>query len=180
MLQYLRLKFSITFLLLCFIVIFTHNSCIPAKRVPYIVDGQVWEELIWKENGVEDIVKILPSIPYKEALAEMLSCDGLLILQASNCNHQIPAKIYEYLRAQRPILALTDITGDTAQLLLDEGIEDIAALDDKDKITEGLLEFIKKIKANNIKIPSLSSVKKYSRQSRTAELACILNKVIND
>jgi len=30
---------------------------------------------------------------------EMLRADGLLVLQASNCNDQIPAKAYEYLRS---------------------------------------------------------------------------------
>ena len=38
----------------------------------------------------------------------MLRADGLLILQAANCNEQIPAKLYKYLRARRPIVALTD------------------------------------------------------------------------
>ena len=42
---------------------------------------------------------------------------GLLLLQASNCNDQVPAKAYEYLRCHRPVLALTDPAGDTAELL---------------------------------------------------------------
>ena len=36
--------------------------------------------------------------------------DALLVLQASNCNEQIPAKLYEYLRTGRPILC-TDRSG---------------------------------------------------------------------
>ena len=51
------------------------------------------------------------------ALAEQLAADGLLLFQAANCNHQIPAKLYEYLRAGRPILALTDAAGNTAATL---------------------------------------------------------------
>jgi len=50
----------------------------------------------------------------------------LLLLQASNCNSQIPAKVYEYLRAGKPILALTDPEGDTATLLRNLGINTIA------------------------------------------------------
>src|SRR5690606_1324512 len=67
--------------------------------------------------GISQIVSLAPAIPYKQALSEMLAVDGLLLLQAANCNNQIPAKLYEYLRAQRPILALTDPAGDTAQKL---------------------------------------------------------------
>ena len=58
--------------------------------------------------GIDDIVRLEPPIDYLGALQEMLAADGLLILQASNCNAQVPAKLYEYLRAKRPILALTD------------------------------------------------------------------------
>ena len=58
--------------------------------------------------GIADMVELAPPKPYADALAEMLTVDGLLVLQASNCNDQIPAKAYEYLRAGRPLLALTD------------------------------------------------------------------------
>ncbi|MHB8847456.1 MAG: glycosyltransferase, partial [Burkholderiales bacterium] len=75
-------------------------------------------------------------------LTEMLTTDGLLILQASNCNHQIPAKLYEYMRAGRPILALTDPVGDTAKLLQEAGIHTIAPLDDVEAIQEKLLDFL--------------------------------------
>ncbi len=61
-----------------------------------------------KESRIEDIVTISAALPYREALREMLDADGLLLFQASNCNNQVPAKLYEYLRARRPILALTD------------------------------------------------------------------------
>lgn len=67
------------------------------------------------------VVSLAPPISYNDALAEMLTVDGLLILQAANCNNQIPAKLYEYLRAQRPILALTDLVGDTAEKLRSMG-----------------------------------------------------------
>jgi hypothetical protein len=70
---------------------------------------------------IDDIVMLEPRVGYREALAEMLAADGLLVLQAANCNYQVPAKLYEYLRARRPILALTDAAGDTAQTLADAG-----------------------------------------------------------
>ena len=70
-----------------------------------------------QELGLGDLVKLLPRIPYKEALEEYLSSDALLLMQAANCEHQIPAKTYEYFRLGKPILALTSETGDTAALL---------------------------------------------------------------
>src|SRR5689334_12215337 len=56
--------------------------------------------------GINDIVFLEPTISHRESLIEMLNADGLLIFQAANCNLQIPAKLYECLRARRPIFAL--------------------------------------------------------------------------
>lgn len=91
-----------------------------------------------RRHAVEDMVEVLPPVPYREALVEMLRADGLLVLQAANCNEQVPAKLYEYLRARRPIVALTDAAGDTAGVLHRAGVVDIAPLDEEHAIC-GLL-----------------------------------------
>ena len=132
-----------------------------------------------EQYGIDPIVSLEPPIPYQQALSEMLAADGLLILQASNCNNQIPAKLYEYLRAHRPILALTDPTGDTAKKLTSVGINTIARLDSKHDIMHKLMEFIESIKNNNIQIISADKVKKNSREYRTEELVQLLNNIKN-
>ncbi|MDZ7829182.1 MAG: GNAT family N-acetyltransferase [Halofilum sp. (in: g-proteobacteria)] len=91
-----------------------------------------------RRHEVQDAIEVLPAIGYRDALEEMLRADGLLVLQASNCNQQIPAKLYEYLRARRPIIALTDPAGDTAAVARAAGIDTIAPLDD-DAAIAGLL-----------------------------------------
>ena len=63
-----------------------------------------------REAGVAQWVSIAQQVPYQTALEEMIAADGLLLLQGSLANEQIPAKAYEYLRAQRPIFALVDPT----------------------------------------------------------------------
>lgn len=75
------------------------------------------------QHGLADVVHIAPPIPYRDAIAEMMGADLLLVFQGSHFNAQIPAKIYEYLRAQRPMLAVLDPSGDTAtQLRRFEGV----------------------------------------------------------
>jgi hypothetical protein len=128
-------------------------------------------------HGLADIVFLEPNIPYEMALAEMLTADGLLVFQASNCNHQIPAKIYEYLRARRPILALTDPLGDTANVLLEAGLTGIARLDDKDDIAEKILAFIGNLKNQVHEIANDEKIVQHSRESRTQLLADVLNAI---
>lgn len=129
------------------------------------------------EAGVGALVSLEPPMEYGEALAEMLSADGLLILQASNCNHQIPAKLYEYLRAARPILALTDPTGDTADLLKRCGISTIAPLDSAKAISDMFIRFIDLIRTGQAQIPAGEDVRQFSRERHTAELAQLLDAV---
>ena len=132
------------------------------------------------QYGIGAIVSLAPPIPYREALSEMLTADGLLILQASNCNNQIPAKLYEYLRSHRPILALTDPSGDTAATLLKVGIDTIAPLDSIPDIVHGLLNFLELIKNGRAPIASMEQVSATSRRSRTKELTNLLDQIAQE
>lgn len=130
------------------------------------------------ENGIEDIVKLEPAIPYRFALKEMLDADGLLLMQASNCNHQIPAKLYEYIRARRPVLALTDPGGDTAAALREVGLDSIVKLDSEREIMEHLQLFLCQIRAMTAPLPSLDSVASLSRRARTFELGRLFDSIV--
>lgn len=129
------------------------------------------------QYGIRGIVLLAPPISYQDALSEMLTADGLLIFQASTCNNQIPAKLYEYLRARRPILALTDPVGDTAAALTSMGIDTIAPLDSKDGIMHKLLHFLALVKENNAPVASMEKVLKNSRRSKSKELANLFDQV---
>lgn len=127
--------------------------------------------------GVGAVVSLEPHIPYASALAEMLSAGGLLVLQASNCNDQVPAKIYEYFRARRPILALTDPAGDTAATLRRAGIDTIAPLDDAGAIACALDSFLARAAAGDAPLAPDEMVASYSRRARSRELARLLRQV---
>ncbi len=131
-----------------------------------------------KRYEIESIVSLAPPISYKEAIAEMLSADGLLILQASNCNNQIPAKLYEYLRAQKPILALTDPEGDTALKLKSLGINTIARLDSKLEIIEMLQTYLESIQKKFTQDIPIDQLYLNSREARTVELVHVLDEVV--
>ena len=127
------------------------------------------------KHGVSSAVKTLPPIDYSSAIKEMQAADGLVILQASNCNDQIPAKIYEYFRSGRPILVLSDPEGDTAGVARQAGISNIAPLDDVDLIYALLVGFLE---GGARSLPSENAVASASRYSRTRELAAILDSAI--
>ena len=116
-------------------------------------------------------------MPSRQALAEMMNADGLLLFQASNCNHQIPAKIYEYLRARRPILALTDPEGDTAGVLRGAGCGTVVRLDAQEEIAAGMQGFLKDVREGRGDTASDAEIESHSRRARTAELARLLDEI---
>ena len=125
--------------------------------------------------GIEPFVELMPPIPYRAALQEMLRADALLVLQAANCNEQIPAKLYEYLRTGRPIVALTDPSGDTAGVVRAAGLDAIARLDSAADIAALLARFIAAVRGGKAKLPAADYVAAASRRGRARELAAVLD-----
>ncbi len=126
---------------------------------------------------IEDIVALEPPIPYRKALAEMLDADGLLIFQGRTSNPAIPAKLYEYFRAQRPIFAMVDSEGDTAETLRQMQIGTLVPLDSENEIARALGEFLSSLRAGELPTLSRESARRHSRKSRTAELVELLDEI---
>lgn len=125
-------------------------------------------------HGARDFVELCPALPYREALAEMMTVDVLLIMQASNCNAQIPAKIYEYLRAGKPILGLTDPLGDTAGVMRDAGLNDVVRLDSADEIALALPALARDWRQGKMALPRPRAVRQASRRVRSRALVDLL------
>ncbi len=129
-------------------------------------------------HGVEEQVEVAPALPYRAALAEMLAADGLLVLQAANCNDQIPAKLYEYLRCGRPVLGLTDPLGDTAWALKRAGVSLLAPLNDEAAIERLLARTLAGLVAGDLPGPAPGAAREASREARSRELADLLARVV--
>ncbi|MBB4844141.1 glycosyltransferase involved in cell wall biosynthesis [Paucibacter oligotrophus] len=128
--------------------------------------------------GAADFIELCPPLPYEEALAEMMSADALLLLQAANCNTQVPAKLYEYLRAGRPILALTDAAGDTAATLRAAGLGDILPLDSAPAIAAAVPAWLARLRVGTASLPAAEVVAAASRARRSAALAGLLEGLV--
>ena len=126
------------------------------------------------QHGVQDLVETLPPLPYRDALAEMLRADALLVMQGDNCNEQVPAKVYEYLRARRPILCLSDPLGDTASVMRAAGVRAIAKLESVDDMVSLLPAFLQSVDEGSASLPRDEAVRHASRMERSAALAGLL------
>ena len=139
------------------------------------IHGQLLRDLA-SRHRVAELVEIAEPIPYRAALAEMLDADGLVVLQAANCNEQIPAKFYEYLRAGRPILGLADAAGDTASAMRRAGVAHIAALEDAAGTAAVLERFVDDLHGGRALCPDGAVTGAATRRARASELADLLNR----
>ena len=127
--------------------------------------------------GVGDIVELAPAIAYVEALAEMLNASGLILLQAANCNYQIPAKLYEYIRAGRPIFALTDAAGDSAGIIRQLPGNTLANIASCEDIKAKLKAFLGRLDAAMETTGAQPSAQRFSRREKSRELAGLLDSI---
>jgi glycosyltransferase involved in cell wall biosynthesis len=130
------------------------------------------------QRSLESIVLLAPAVPYRDALKEMVLADGLLIFQAANCNHQIPAKVYEYMRAGRPIFAITDRRGDTAETLRSAGITTIGQLDDAADLAAQLRFFLISLAKGEAPVAAKHVASRFSRRAQAKELAGLFAAVV--
>ncbi|MCI0421792.1 MAG: glycosyltransferase, partial [Acidobacteria bacterium] len=133
---------------------------------------------VLKELGIDDITHLLPAVPYSQVLREGAEADALLLFQAATCNHQIPAKIYEYMRLGKPILAITAEAGDTAALLRDVGGSTRADLEDEEAIYAAFPGFLDALERGIHPVPDAAKVSHYDRRYQARLLARQLDSLV--
>jgi len=127
--------------------------------------------------GIESIVSLGPRISGRDALIEQAQADGLLLFQGPQYDHQIPAKVYEYMRIGRPVFALVGENGDTAALLRSTGGAEIVPIDDVSTIQTRLHAFIGTLRNGTAPHVEPSVAAQFSRRAQTGKLAELLGQM---
>jgi glycosyltransferase involved in cell wall biosynthesis len=92
------------------------------------------------ELKLQRVVEFMPRVPRRESLQAMVDASALLLLQPGH-DVAVPAKLYEYLAARRPILAIC--SGETAEVVSRSGIALCARADDGSAVLQALLGVIR-------------------------------------
>jgi glycosyltransferase involved in cell wall biosynthesis len=75
-----------------------------------------------QRRGLSSLVTVEGQLPYRQALRVTTEADILLLLDTPGRRLGVPAKLYEYLGARRPILALAERGGDVEWVLKQSGV----------------------------------------------------------
>ncbi|HUE86409.1 MAG TPA: glycosyltransferase family 4 protein [Vicinamibacterales bacterium] len=124
--------------------------------------------------GLDGMVELVESQPRREILREMRGASCLLLLQPGT-TVSIPGKLFEYLAAGRPILAIAE-PGETADLVRASGCGLAVLPDDQ----EGIERAIESLVRQGIAAPAAPPVELFDGRLRTGELAAVLDHVAGD
>lgn len=153
---------------------------ISADTLRVVLRASGHDELIAGQIGarrLDAIVRLEPSIPYREALTEMLAADGLLIFQGYTSNPAIPAKLYEYLRCRRPIFAMADHGGDTAALLRANSAGCVVDPERAQEIAPALADFLERLERQAVPVIAPAALERFARHNLAAELAELFDRI---
>lgn len=130
--------------------------------------------------GLSGSVEIISRLPYANALQELANADVLLLLQASeDTRGLVPAKLYEYLRMQKPVLALT-LGGEASALLEQTGGGFVVDPADAAQLARVLGEIFSRWQQGTLGRcrASQAVVQRYDRRALAGELATIFERAL--
>ncbi|WP_206832588.1 glycosyltransferase family 4 protein [Alicyclobacillus fructus] len=128
-----------------------------------------------RQLGLEGVIEPLGYLPRREALARLLAADAALLIgdQSEQAKDYVPGKLYEYLYAGRPILALLR-EGEAADLIRRERAGIIAPPDDPAAISHAMLQLMTHPEAE--RRPWNPA---YSRRAQAQQLARLMDEVLS-
>jgi glycosyltransferase involved in cell wall biosynthesis len=138
----------------------------------------------WVEAlGLGDRLELLPYVPHRRALELQRDSEANLLLlpEAAGRGRVVPSgKIFEYLAAERPILAAVPPDGAAAELVRETGAGIVVAPEDERGLREALLGLHARWRAGKLTNGYLTPEQRarLSRKTRVEELAALLERVV--
>jgi len=135
-----------------------------------------------RQKGLEPIFQYTGFLPHEQAVQNIYRSDwGLATLSAgaryADENH-IPGKVYEYIGAQKPVLALVPAAGAAGRLIEEHRLGLVAPTGDKDAVKQAL-----RIIMAGTFVPARSGFLQagllYSRRQTARRMAEVLDRVCN-
>ena len=139
------------------------------------VDVSVVESL--NAHGLQLYVKLNPYMPYAEAAEAQRSAAVLLLLinNTPQAKGILSGKLFEYLAANRPILAVGPADGDVASILQETQAGHIAGFDDKNGMKTIVENYYKLFQNGQLLCHSdMEAIDRYSRRNLAGKYADIL------
>ena len=135
-----------------------------------VVKTAVYNNKLKENTRFIDYVDHTKAIEYQQKAQVLL----LLIPNVKKCKGILTGKLFEYLSAKRPILAIGPEDGDLADVIEDTNAGIIVDFDNDDKLSSEILKLYHQYKKGNLEVNS-KNTNKYHRKELTKKVAFIIN-----
>lgn len=129
--------------------------------------------------GLQSNCVLIPYVSHNEVLNFQKKSQVLLLLvnNVPSAKGIITGKIFEYLMAKRPILAIAPTNGDLAVILKETNAGNVVGFDEKEKLKQQLLNLYAHFKSGNLKVDSIN-IEQYHRKQLTRNMVNVINELV--
>jgi len=148
-------------------------------KIEFFFIGRVNPQIkkLMEVEELQEVVYHIPYVSHQESLSYLLGADvALLIMNDPSFNRTISAKLFEYLGAKKPILALV-LEGEAAQIIRELGAGVIVSPGDVVAIKQALVDIIQKWEQGQC-LYRLYDPSRFERRVLTGQLAEILEQIL--
>ncbi|MCF6346762.1 MAG: glycosyltransferase family 4 protein [Flavobacteriaceae bacterium] len=133
-----------------------------------------------KNNGLISNVEMIDYLSHNKVIAFQKSAQVLLLAvnNVPSAKGIITGKIFEYLQANRPILAIAPTNGDLAEIISTTNSGNIVDFEDAETLKNTILEFYNAYKNNNLVVDS-KEIEQYHRKNLTKQLTQVIKDIID-
>ncbi|HEY0046675.1 MAG TPA: glycosyltransferase family 4 protein [Flavobacterium sp.] len=130
-----------------------------------------------KAEGLTDNIENLGYVSHSEAVQQQLKSQVLLLIEIDSEETKgiIPGKIFEYIAAHRPILAIGPKDADFADIISETSSGTFVTYDQSEKLKLAILTMYDSYRSGNLEFKS-KNIEKYSRRNLTQQLAELILK----
>ncbi len=133
-------------------------------------------------SGVADCVRIEGYQTHRESVAWLRRAHALFLPLHGSANGRrsliVPGKVYEYLAAERPMLACVP-QGDARDIVEESGHAFVSDPCDTDSIVTALIQLSEDIESNGVVRSLPSSLQRYERRQLTGKLVAFLDRIVS-
>ncbi|WP_262490449.1 glycosyltransferase [Neolewinella agarilytica] len=133
-----------------------------------------------EELGLSQNVERVEYIPHNEITGALARARVLLLLtnDTPNVMGVVPGKLFEYLAAKRPILAIGTTKGDAARILKETSAGTMCGFEDKQAMKACLLDLFNNFEQGEApQAGDPEAIRNFSRKGATATIARYLNEI---
>jgi glycosyltransferase involved in cell wall biosynthesis len=128
--------------------------------------------------GLSNNVEIIDYVSHNEVIKYQQKSQILLLLvnNVPSAKGIVTGKIFEYLMAKRPILAIAPTNGDLAAIIQETNAGAVVDFDDKALLKNTILDFYTTFKTSNLNVNS-KNIEQFHRIQLTKKVAEIINQI---